>query len=285
MSMNAKNMSIVDNQKKEALIQIKGSKTYCVRIQSDKYDCIIVSACTVEDGAIILSDRGNNKLKHVDSSTFNITDYCDLPDTPWQVCSINKQQAAVCLPNQLEVQLVSLINRMKLTSKVITDFKCYGLAYADGNLYISDSNTSVYIYSVSGRKMKKFSKDQSGQTLCYGISSLAVSDDVSRIYVADCLIGLIVLDFNGKVVGRFNGSHLQGAYDSYLTGKGSLLVSGFFSNNVLQFGLNGELIGEVVSFDPTYTKVYHWVICCNSQMTKMLIGHNEKDEIEVYDLT
>ncbi|XP_053402973.1 uncharacterized protein LOC128558139 [Mercenaria mercenaria] len=256
------------------------SRKYYVKVQSDKTECDIVSACTLDDGTILLSDNGNNRLKRLDSSIFTVRDYCDLPGQPWQVCAINKQQAAVCLPDKKEVRFISLTNRMNLTNNITTDFVCNGLAYADGNLYISDSNTSVYIYTVSGKLLEQFTKDQSGQNLFYDISSISVSVDGSRIYVADWKNGLIVLDNSGRVVRRFNDSHF-GACDSYITGRGSLLMCGQSSNNVLQFEQNGELIGEVVRSDGRH--FHPQAICCNQQMSKMVIGWN-KDEIDVFDL-
>ncbi|XP_045216796.2 uncharacterized protein LOC123566598 [Mercenaria mercenaria] len=160
--------------KEEALLQVKGYKEYSVKVQSDKKKCDIVSGCTLEDGTIILSDTDNDKLKRLNSSTYSVIDYCDLPNWPWQICSTNKQEVAVCLPVQKEIHFISTGNRMTATNKITTDFACYGLACTNGILYISDSKTSVYIFSVSGRKLKQFSKEESGQKLFSDILSLSV---------------------------------------------------------------------------------------------------------------
>ncbi|XP_053381378.1 uncharacterized protein LOC123556212 [Mercenaria mercenaria] len=279
--MKTENIGTVNIHKNDSLLQVKGSTKYVVKVQSDNMRCDIVSACTLEDGTIILSDYNNSKLKRLHSSSYTVIDYCDLQWRPWQVCSIDKQQAAVCLRDKKEVQFISLSSKMALTNKIKIGFACYGLSYADGNLYIS-GDTSVYIYSVSGRKLKQFSKDQSGQNLFSDTCSLAVSEDGSKIYVDDFKNGVIILDNNGAVVGRFNDSQLRGAYDCCLTGRGSLLVCGNFSDNVLQFGLNGNLIGEVVKFDDTSAS--HQAICCNQQISKMIIGRDCDDNVEVYDL-
>ncbi|XP_045210917.2 uncharacterized protein LOC123562339 [Mercenaria mercenaria] len=280
IAMKTENIGTVNIHKNDFLLQVKGCTKYSVNVQSDKKYCDIISACTLEDGTIILSDWSNSKLKRLDSSSYAVIDYCDLQGRPWQVCSIDKQQAAVCLHDKKEVQFISLSSKMALTNKIKTGFECFGLSYADGNLYISDY-TSVYIYSVSGRKLKKFSKDQSGQEMFSSIRSLAVSENGSKICVADRYKGLIILDNNGIVVGRFNDSQLRGADGSCLTGRGSLLVCADFSDNVLQFGPNGNLIDEVVKFYDT--SAFNKAICCNQQMSKMIIGRN-RDEIEVYDL-
>jgi hypothetical protein len=66
---------------------------------------------------------------------------------------INNKQVAVTLPSQQEVLFASLEAEMKTANKIKTDFQCYGLAYTNNNLYISDSNTSAYISSLSGKNL------------------------------------------------------------------------------------------------------------------------------------
>jgi hypothetical protein len=171
---------------------------------------------------------------------------------------------------------------MKTTNKINTDFKCFGLAYLNNNLYISDACTSVYMYTLSGRKLNQFSKDQSGHMLFSVINSLAVSKDATRIYVADSDNGLIVLDNNGQVITLFNDEQLQWAKCCYLTEAGSVLVSGSISNNVLQFTCDGELIGEVIKSDSGKERIQS--VCCNQQMTKMCISTYLYNNIEVYDI-
>ncbi|XP_060608430.1 uncharacterized protein LOC132760470 [Ruditapes philippinarum] len=264
------------------LFQIKGNQTYNVKVKSDNASCYIRSACCMENGTIILADYDNMKLKRLHSYNYTVTDYCDLPGKPWQVCMINNTQVAVTIPSKKEVHFISLERKMKTTNKINTDFKCYGLAFANNNLYISDGNTSVYMYTLSGRKLHQFSKDQSGHKLFSNICSLAVSKDATMIYVADYFNGLIVLDNNGQVITSFNDKQLKGANYCYLTEAGSVLVSGYLSNNVLQFTCDGELIGEVIKADSEKEEIRS--VCCNQQMTKMCISRYTDDNIEVFDI-
>jgi hypothetical protein len=171
---------------------------------------------------------------------------------------------------------------MKTTNKIITDFNCFGLAYANDCLYISDEGTSLYIYTVTGRKLKQFSTDQSGQKHFFNILSLAVSEDATRINVSDVDKGLIVLDNNGQIVTTFNGEQVQWAIYCHLTEAGSVLVSGYESNNVLQFTSDGEVIGEVILADIEKPKIRS--VCCNQQMSKMCISRDGEDSIEIYDI-
>lgn len=262
-----------------ALYQSKEMHKYNVGMQSDILTCYIYSACPLEDSKIILADYYNCKVKQVDSSTYRVIDYCDLPASPWQLCLVSKQEVAVsCV--EAGVQFVSLGRKMMKSKQMKTDHYCYGIACADSDLYISDSRTSVYMYSLSGMKLKQFSTDQSGHELFSDISSLAVSNDGSKIYVADTNKGLIVLENNGNVLANYKGSLLEGTRYVCVTDNGSVLVCGDISNNVVQVNANGELVGVVV-------KIGNGGDCCSicfdPRNSKLIVGF-AGNEIEVYDL-
>ncbi|XP_060579151.1 uncharacterized protein LOC132736093 [Ruditapes philippinarum] len=213
----------------DELLKITGGQSYAVKVRSDENECDISSACYIESCEIILADYNNNKLKRLDSHNYTITDCYNLPGEPYQICKINETQIAVALPSHQEIHFISVDRQMKTPNKIITDFNCFGLAYANDCLYISDEGTSLYIYTVTGRKLKQFSTDQSGQKLFFNILSLAVSEDATRIYVSAVDKGLIVLDNNGEIVTTFNDEQVQWAIYCHLTEAGGVLVSGYES--------------------------------------------------------
>ncbi|XP_060580264.1 uncharacterized protein LOC132737044 [Ruditapes philippinarum] len=264
------------------LFQVKGNQSYNVADKSDEKDCFISSACCMDDGTFILADNNNMKLKRLHSYNYTVTDFCDLPGYSHQVCMINNTQVAVTVPSQNEVHFISLERKMKTTNKINTDFECVHLAYAKNNLYISDRDSSVYMYTLSGRKLNQFGKDQSGHKLFSNICSLVVSKDATRIYVFDSNNGLKVLDNNGQVITSFDDGHFTDAGNCYLTEAGSVLVSRYVSNNVLQITCDGELIGEVVKADSGKAGIVS--VCCNQQMTKMCISRFLDNHIKVYDI-
>ncbi|XP_060572983.1 uncharacterized protein LOC132730918 [Ruditapes philippinarum] len=276
-------LSQIPTKTADILFQIKGNQSYNVQVKSDKDRCYITSACYMEDGTIILADNNNRKLKRLHNYNYTVTDYCDLPGMPWQVCMISNTQVAVTLQSQKEVHFISLESKMKTTNKINTDFPCVYLAYAKNNLYISDLYTSIYVYTLSGRKLNHFSKDQSGDKVPSAICSLAVNKDATRIYVGNDDDELIVLDNNGQIITSFSDEQkLKVTTCCYLTGAGSVLVSGSNSNNVLQFTCDGELIGEVIKAVSGKGGIISF--CCNQNMTKMFISRIFDDNIEVYDI-
>ncbi|XP_060604297.1 uncharacterized protein LOC132757125 [Ruditapes philippinarum] len=264
-----------------SLFQIRRDKSYCVKVKSDTEDCYISSACCLKNGSILLADHNNKKLKQIRGYNYTVTDYYDLPEQPWQVCSISKTDVALTLPLQHEVHFISGEEKMKRTNKIKTDFECYGLAYTNNNLYISDASTSVYVYTLSGTKLQHFSETQSGQKLFSNIHSIAVSTDGARIYVADFYNGLIVLDNNGQVITTSNGEQFCGANCCYITKAGSMLVS-TYGSSVLQFTPDGELIGEVIKAD-SEGRSEILSVCCNQQMSRMFVCSID-DNIGVYGI-
>ncbi|XP_060555811.1 uncharacterized protein LOC132716533 [Ruditapes philippinarum] len=264
------------------LFHVTGGRPYCVQVKSDENKCHISSSCYMEDGTVILADNDNNNLKRLDSSSYRVTDYCELSGEPYQICKINATEVAVTLPSRNEVNLISVDREMKTKNKIKTDFDCYGLAYANNHLYVSDEFTSVYTYTMSGRKLKQFCTDQSGHKLFSNINSLAVRKDARRIYVADYNKGLIVLDGNGEIVTTFNGEELQVATCCHLIETGRVLVSGYKSNNILQFTSDGKLIGEVMKAVKENEGILS--ICCNAKLSKMCISRYNEDNIAMYDI-
>ncbi|XP_045194602.2 uncharacterized protein LOC123550238 [Mercenaria mercenaria] len=264
-----------------SLFKAKNKKTCNVKIPSDTEVCDISSVCYLEDGSVILCDYINKKLKRLDSSSYTVKEYYDLPGHPWQVCPINKQEVAVSLYMKKEIHVISHSNIMIKTNQIKTNFVCYGLAHADGNLYISDAYTSVYVYSVSGRKLKCVRMDPSGQSK-FNIARLAVSEDGSKMYATCWNNGLIILDNNGQVVRKFDGPELQNPLGISQTSSSSLLVVSTHTNNVLQFGLKGQLIGEVIESD-TGEKDYT-AVACNQNTSRMILSRYDDNNIEVYDI-
>jgi hypothetical protein len=236
----------------------------------------------MEEGTFILVDGKNNKLKRLQRQNNTVSiDYCDLHGKPNHVCMINNTQVAVTVPSLNEVHFISLERVMKTRNKIKVDFECKSIGYANNNLYISDRYT-VYMYSLSGRKLNQFREDFSGHMLFLDILCLAVSRDAARIYVADYGHGLIVLDKNVQVITSFNDNQLMGAKFCNLTDAGNVLLSGFGSHNPLQLTSDGELIGQIITSVSKEKRIGS--VCCNQQMSKMYLSRENADIIEVYDI-
>jgi hypothetical protein len=256
-----------------------------VKVKSDKKPCAICGACTLEDGTFILVDSYYGKLKRLNTSTFTVTDYCYIPPRPWQACAISKQEVAVSCPKRKRIQFVAVGRIMERTRQIHTGFKCKGLAYSDGKLLVSDK-TSVNIYTVLGERLQTFNKYHHSRRLSFlgsskfsDIRSLAVSRDNTKIYVIDYIKGLIILNRSNHLVEQFNGDELKGATGVCLYKEDGVLVCGKDSENVLQFGPDGKLVGEVLQ-----TEKNCLAICCSTDNSQLIVGLLDSNEIEFYSI-
>jgi hypothetical protein len=298
-------LGTISQREPKAIFRAGKSDTFCIQVDSDKEDCSITSACTLHNGKVVLSDAGNKKLKRIECGTFTVVDCCELREEPMQVCATSMDEVAVSLPFQREVQFATCEDELTLTRTIETDFECCGLAFANSYLYISDRSEFVYVFNLSGQKLLQYNIDQPGFQLSRYINSISISHDGSRIYIADGYNELIILDGKGVAVGKFNYQNLSRPSGSCVTEGGSLLVSGCFSNNVFQFGRDGELFGEVLKADDSSSnnvlkfgrdgellgevlkidnsQTCMQAICCTQHTDQMLIGSNS-NTIKVYDL-
>lgn len=257
--------------------KFKSKKMIDAKHPSDLSTPNIYSICFLQDGTLVLADFSNLRLKRVDRPGYSILDYCDIPGKPWQVCTISNNEVAVSCSDTV-LHVVSLQPKMKKTRTIKLTHSCRGLAYANGNLYLSDS-TSVYIYELKDNTLKQLFKIP----LSPGISGLAVTNDGSSIYVADMEEGLLVLNRNRKkfITSKFDNNLLLGAKYVSVTENGKVLVAGNHTRNVLQLDPKSVLIRELLKIDKINVPVciYH-----DHLSNKIIVSYTNQSKIEVYDL-
>lgn len=159
MHQTSDNYPDIINNEKPALLAVRGRQKFSVRISSDDTECNIVSACILQDGTVVIADYNNKKLKHLAGSTYTIDDIVDLRKLPWQLCALPNQAVAVSCPFANTVQTVSTEGKLKKRRKIKFPFQCWGLSYSNGTLYVSDDNKSMYMYTVTGKKLGQFRDD------------------------------------------------------------------------------------------------------------------------------
>lgn len=74
----------------------------------------------------------------------------------------------------------------------------------------------------------------------------------------------------------------SGALGCCLNEEEYLIVTCKDSRNMLQLGPNCEFIGEIAKF--TEEEPAPRAVCCNKQMSKLIIGRYSSNTIEVYDI-
>lgn len=256
-----------------------------VHMAVDKQTSCIIGSCSLSDDSILLTDTSNHRLKRIVPNQLVVSDHLDLPagyDTPWSVCATSQLEAAVTLPDTKQVQFVSIEKTMEKTRTMSLDYRCYGIAYNHGELYVSDRHTTVFVYTIAGKPLRQFSKDKSADRLFSNIHNMTVSECESVLYVADSVGKLIAIDTKtGHKVWQYTAADLDGARGVCVDGRGSVFVCGYDSHNLLQISESGEKIVEVL------TKIdgilYPRSVCFSRDRTELVVTSTD-DKITMVSL-
>lgn len=116
--------------------------------------CYINESCVLQDKTILLADNYNKCLKRLPALATTVSDCLKLPGSPWSVTAINEKEAAVTLPDQKQVRVIAVHKKMKKSSTMKFDFACRGITYFNNELFISDDDNTVYVYTVVGKLLR-----------------------------------------------------------------------------------------------------------------------------------
>ncbi|XP_053402802.1 uncharacterized protein LOC123539327 [Mercenaria mercenaria] len=246
--------------------------------QEGKRICRIYGSCFTEDGSLLLVDINNNKLKCLNGSTDTLIDHVDLEAEPVTVCLTSQLEAAVSLANKT-IQFVSLGDKMATTRKLKMDHHCFGLAFNDGKLFISDQNQTVYIYDRRGTMLHKITNDKSGNPIFSNNQHISVSTNRDCVYVADAKKGVITLDIQGNYLSTFTDPDLVQPRGVCTDKRGNILVCGYESSNIVQISEDSKTkLGSIK------TKQYPSSVCFNPHQNKLAVTHFYSNTIKVYEL-
>ncbi|XP_052778736.1 uncharacterized protein LOC128216297 [Mya arenaria] len=218
----------------------KGYKEYNVKMSSDKEKCDIEGICELPGGEFVITDSTNMKVKLLDQE-FRFVDHCDVPEYPFYVCHIGGNEVAVCVDNfnkRHELHFID-ISKAKLVTTRKSSFihGCYSAAHHGNNLYIS-SRTALYVYTMTGKQVKKLYEDMSGD---YTVKRVAISNDGKTIYITNFENNqLITLDNLGNKLATFTDPDSRGPCGVYATTAGQVFVCCYNSNTVLQVDKDGK---------------------------------------------
>ena len=228
-------------------------REYDASIEDDliRKDPVYFGTSFLHDGAIIITDFKNKKLKHIDS-TFTSMSSLDLPGRPFAVCQINQNTSAVSLPNEQLIQIVSLEKQMEIVSSFDTEAKCRGICHYDGELYSSsgggfnESQGHIRVFSTEGDLLRVIDPEVRGDRFLSSPVNLAISPDGKHLYVADRDKGIIILNRDGDVVNTFCKDPLKTPQDITLDDAGGLIACDHVSNNIVYMGPFGKKFGIIL---------------------------------------
>lgn len=255
---------------KQPIFKVKVQRQIDVKVDNDQETCNILGSCFTDDGDLLLTDSRNRSIKRLDRSTDEIKDYIHLHTSPHAICIISQTEAGVTTSDH-SLKFVSLQNKMVVTRTLTMKHICWGLAYVDGKLFISDGAESVYIYDTDGRQLKQISTHISGNHIFQGSMHIAVARD--RVFVADGDKCLVILDLEGNYLCTLDIVNILTCY-TVCTDDRNIFVSGHRSNNVVQLGHDFRLLGEIAKFDSPLSLSFdkhNKTLCATGHSDKVMI--------------
>jgi WD40 repeat protein len=263
---------------REKMYVVKGKKQVNIKHGNDRKTCSIIGSYFTDDGLLFLADFNNKTLKLIDLSSESIKDKLNLEASPYRICQISKNDFAVSLNNQT-IQFVTMDNKIITTKRLKLGHHCNGLAYKDNKLFISDSNTALYIYDMNDTMLQKITTDKQGNAIFKYNRGISVSSDGKMIYVADFDKGLIVLDLEGNYKTTITDPDFITLYGVCTDKRGNLFVCGWRQSKIVQ--INEKSAVKLGIIDNV----------CNGTSCSFCLKHNRlavtisgSDTIEVYDL-
>ncbi|XP_060586141.1 uncharacterized protein LOC132741893 [Ruditapes philippinarum] len=226
-------ISVSDTESmRDNMYVVKSKKQVNIKHENDKRTCNVNGSCFTDDGLLFLADYYNKTLKLIDLSSESIKDKLNLEASPYKICQISKNDFAVSLNNKT-IQFVTMGS--KLTNKQLKlDHDCYGLAYKDNKLFISDSRTALYIHDMNGILLQKITSDKQGNAIFKSTRGISVSSDGKMIYVADGNKGLIVLDIEGNYKTTITDPDFINLYGVCTDKRGNIFVCGWGQSKIVQ---------------------------------------------------
>ncbi|KAL4217415.1 hypothetical protein ACF0H5_023865 [Mactra antiquata] len=260
------------------------SRTYNVYKATKVCDnkVIVGNGCTVS-GSCIVGDTVvfslHNKLKRFDILSSTLTDECTVPNGPRGVCKVGDKEVAVACGNV--VQFVSVHDRLSLSRSIKMKHSCYGIAYKNGKLYITDESRSLYMYDMSGKLLKTVTSDTCGQPLFEGNRHIIFNDKNDRLFVGDVGKGLVCFNAQCDYIETITDPDVRPngvCVDNY----GNIIVAhNTYYGPIVQCDRDGQTCGVI----GTTQRKTPQSVCVHHGLRKMFVGYGSSEIAELYDLT
>ncbi|KAL4221860.1 hypothetical protein ACF0H5_020115 [Mactra antiquata] len=251
-----------------------------VRLKEDtsEYNCSIPGSCIIDD-TVIFTDFMHNKLKRFDISSSSLIDYCEVPGRPRGVCRVGEREVAVACWDS-GVHFVSIHNKLSLLRSIQMNHGCYGIAYSNDKLYITDGDKSLYMCDMSGNILKTVTSDNSGQPIFERSRLITFNDKKDRLFVGDREKGLVCFNAECDYIETVTDSDVR-PNGVCTDGYGNVIVANWGLQTIVQCSRDGQKCGIIVNKtrgNPVSVSIHHG-------LRKIFVGYQGTDTVEVYNLT
>jgi hypothetical protein len=162
------------------------------RLPADGSTCRFTGVCFTDNGEILLADRGNISVK-LFSTSGQYLHHVKLSYEPYDVTLIDQMTAAVTLPDERLIQLITLGEKLTTAGTIDVGEMCWSITCLDSKLIVIcgdiDSRCTVKMLLKNGREIQRFTCDENGEQLDIAINCHVAATPRaaghSRLYLTD----------------------------------------------------------------------------------------------------
>ena len=234
-------------------MNVQSSSQLNVRLGSDNRESWITGCCFMPSSDLVLCDRYNSKLKLLDR-TFKGKDSLSLNVNPWSLSVIDDSNVIVTLPNSKQLQYVQLVPHMKAGRVIQLDKKCWDVAVAGNEIYVSCHNGpgegEVQVLDLSGNLKRKLGLNKDGSYQFQRPNYLTVSTTGKKIFVSDEKTSIIsCMTPDGNIVNQYKDGDLRCPEAFFVDAGDNIFVCCCGSHNVQVITSDGRKYGALISGD------------------------------------
>lgn len=260
-------------------------KETSMKIKSDENNCSVNGICQLPDGTILLIDMYNNKLKRL-NDRLKVKDFLDLKSHPIGLCSVSSSEVAVRMKETIQfVSVGQTLSYQRDVTIIHPTSAMFGMACCTNLLWIP-ADKSVNIYALSGILVRKIDTDSQGKRI-FPVSNptnIVVSNDETKVYVAAGGDRVVVFSSNGLLTAELRDNRLDHSCSVCITEDNNLLVSGFYSKNVIMFNGEGRSLGELVKRDDTLPASNPCLLLYDRHKCRLIIGYQCESKVQIIQL-
>ena len=268
-------------------MNVQSSGQVDIKLPGD-IDTPYISGCeALLNGQIILCDNNNKNLKLIHSS-FTVKDVFDLQAKPWDVSVANRNSVIITLPHLRQLQFVQLEPRLKSGLVIQLDKKCWGIAVAGEDMYVTLHNNpgegEVRILDMDGNLKQKIGVNPGGLFIFRCPFYVTWSAATGKIYVSDPQAGKVAcLMSDGSTVYQYKGKGLKYASGVCVDDEETVMVCGYESNNIRIVTASGQKHGCLLTSKDGIKLPLSLTYRVNDDM--LIIGCQNQNSLFVYKMT
>ncbi|XP_052817616.1 uncharacterized protein LOC128243733 [Mya arenaria] len=255
-----------------------------VRTPQDQGTCVITGLTLLSPGLFLLTDHDNSCAKLVDATTRAVTSRLELPGMPCDVCALPDDQAAVILPYNSMIQLMSTKEwQLSRGKEIKVSSGCYGIAYYNNRLYVSYlSNPRIEAMTLDGLIISTFQTVDGRQLFQRPLYLTVSASTPPTLYVSDSTAhAALQLSLDGKALREYSDKKLEYPKSVMAVGPGQLLVCGSGSRNVMLLTERDGKMAEILGHKDGLAYPFSVSFCPHTRT--IVVGIDANDSLKVFN--